>query len=71
VQHREIEDPDHGGSYTIKLYRSEKSLESDDESLVNTKITLNPDSQSSSYEPLVIEDPGQDLVVVGEFLAVI
>ena len=24
VQHRAIEDPDHGGSVTIKLYQSEK-----------------------------------------------
>ena len=38
VQHRDIEDPDHGGTYTVKTYHSEKIEE--DGVLVNQCIVL-------------------------------
>jgi uncharacterized protein len=69
VQHRSIEDPDHGGSYTIKIYNSEKKVEEGVE--VNSKIILKPDTNAFGYKPIVIEDELEDVKVVGEFLAVI
>lgn len=69
VQHREIEDPDHGGSYTVKVYHSEKTM--DEDIVVNTKIVLKPDSNAYGYSPIVFEDDSESLVVLGEFLVVV
>ena len=69
VQHRDIEDPDHGGSYTVKLYFSEKIM--DEDALVNRRITLKPDTNAFGYSPIVLDDDEEDLLVVGEFLTVI
>lgn len=69
VQHRDIEDPDHGGSYTVKVYHSEKVLE--DDVPVNTKVTLKPDTNAFGYSPIVLEDDQEDLTVLGEYLVVI
>ncbi len=69
VQHRDIEDPDHGGSYTVKLYFSEKIMDGD--ALVNRRITLKPDTNAFGYSPIVLDDDEEDLLVVGEFLTVI
>ncbi len=69
VQHRDIEDPDHGGSYTVKLYFSEKMMDGD--ALVNRRITLKPDTNAFGYSPIVLDDDEEDLLVVGEFLTVI
>ena len=69
IQHRDIEDPDHGGSYTVKRYQSEKRNEEDFE--VNRRIVLMPDSTVFGYEPLVLDTPDEDVRVIGEFIAVI
>lgn len=69
VQHRSIEDPDHGGSYTIKVYHSEKDGKGD--VYENKKIVLKPDSTGFGYAPIVLEDANDDLIVIGEFLVVI
>jgi len=66
VQHRDIEDPDHGGTYTVKTYHSEKIEE--DGVLVNQRIVLKPETTAYGYSPIVIEDGGEELVVVGEWL---
>lgn len=66
VQHRDIEDPDHGGTYTVKTYHSEKIEE--DGVLVNQRIILKPETNAYGYSPIVIEDDGEELVVVGELL---
>ena len=68
VQHREIEDPDHGGSYTVKLYESVKFQE---DALVNQQITLKPHTTSYGYQPIILEGAGEDLLVAGEFLMVL
>ncbi len=70
VQHRDIEDPDHGGSYTVKVYHSEKTFGEDD-SLVNMSVILKPDTNAFGYSPIVIDEPSDEFVVVGEFLAVL
>ncbi|MBT5175827.1 MAG: DUF2075 domain-containing protein [Nitrosomonadales bacterium] len=70
VQHIDIQDQDTSASFTIKLYRSEKVL--DEDGWHHTKIVLQPDSYSSEYENLVIDNEIEDeLRVIGEFVAVI
>jgi DUF2075 family protein/predicted GIY-YIG superfamily endonuclease len=69
VQHRDIEDPDHGGTYTVKTYHSEKIEE--DGVLVNQRIVLKPETNAYGYSPIVIESGGEELVVVGEWLGTI
>jgi DUF2075 family protein/predicted GIY-YIG superfamily endonuclease len=66
VQQRDIEDPDHGGTYTVKAYHSEKIEE--DGVLVNQRIVLKPETNAGGYSPIVIENNNEELVVVGEFL---
>lgn len=69
VQHRDIEDPDHGGSYTIKLYHSEKTAIDGEQ--INTRITLKPDTSAFGYSPIILDNPEEDLTVIGEYLGVI
>jgi DUF2075 family protein len=69
VQHRDIEDPDHGGTYTAKTYHSEKIEE--DGVMVNQRIVLKPETNAYGYSPIVIESDGEDLVVVGEYLVIL
>jgi hypothetical protein len=69
IQHRDIEDPDHGGTYTVKTYHNEKIEE--DGVIVNQRIVLKPETNAYGYSPIVIEGSGaQKLVVVGDFLRV-
>lgn len=69
VQHRAIEDPDHGGSFTIKLYQSEKVEEYGE--FVNQRIVLKPQTNAFGYKDIVLEDELEDLKVIGEFLSVL
>lgn len=69
VQHRDIEDPDHGGTYTVKTYHSEKLEE--DGVLVNQRIVLKPETNAYGFSRIVIEGGCEGLVVVGEFLSVL
>ena len=69
VQHRAIEDPDHGGSFTIKLYQSEKIEEYGE--FVNQRIVLKPLTNAFGYKDIVLENELEDLKVVGEFLSVL
>lgn len=69
VQHRDIEDPDHGGTYTVKTYHSEKTEE--DGVLVNGRVVLTPETNAYGYVPIVLQDTREYLVVVGEFLLVL
>lgn len=69
VQHRAIEDPDHGGSFTIKLYQSEKVEEYGE--FVNQRIVLRPQTNAFGYKDIVLEDELDELKVIGEFLSVL
>jgi hypothetical protein len=69
VQHRDISDPETGGSYTIKRYRSEK-IKDADTLWRHARIILEPDNPE--FQPIVLEAESEDDVrVVGEFLRVI
>lgn len=69
VQHRSIEDPDHGGSFTVKLYQSEKIEEYGE--LLNQRIILKPQTNAFGYKDIVFEDRIEDIKVIGEFLSVL
>ncbi len=69
AEHRGIEDPDTGGTYSIKKYSSEK-FATEDGSWRHKEITLLP--LNSDYEPIPIsEDDGDSFRIVAEFLKVL
>lgn len=69
VQSRDIQDPDTGGQYTVKIYRSEKTEMGD--SWSHRSIRLEPDSNNKSFRTLVLADNAStDLKVIGEFVTI-
>jgi DUF2075 family protein len=70
VEHRKIEDPDTGGRYTVKRYRSEKVVS--EEGWRHKRIVLEPESTLGRYQPIEFrdEDAGE-LRVVGVWEAVL
>jgi len=69
AQHRNIEDPDNGGSYTVKIYKSVKKEEN--ETLVTTQVILKPKTNSYNYQPIIIDSDTEDVLIIAEFLAII
>jgi DUF2075 family protein len=70
VQHRGISDPELGGQYTIKRYKSEKHF--GDDGVVNSVIVLKPESTNDKHEAIVLSaDDTEEMVVVAEFLTVL
>lgn len=71
VQHRNIQDADMGGQYTIKAYHSVK-VENDDGTWAHSKIILKPQTTHLGYKEIVFEGAvAGELQVVGELVAVI
>ena len=71
VEHRDIQDPDTGARYTVKIYESEKRISGDD-SWQHSRIWLKPDTYAPGYE--VMEFDGEtagELKVVAELVAVL
>ena len=71
VEHRDIHDPDHGGSYTVKRYRSEKrAAPAEEGGWCHQKITLL--SNNPAYAPIVLvpSETGQ-VRVIAELVAVL
>ena len=70
AQHRDIQDPELGGTYTVKVYVSEK--EPDAGSWKHSRVVLKPESTDASYKPIVLEDLSEgDLVIVAELVEVL
>ncbi len=70
VQSRDIQDPDTGGQYTVKIYRSEKTATED--SWSHRRIRLEPDSMDFSFKPLILDpDTVNELRVIGEYVGII
>lgn len=70
VQSRDIQNPDTGGQYTVKIYRSEKTETAD--SWSHRRIRLEPDSMDFNFKPLNLEpETVNDLRVVGEYVGII
>ena len=71
VQHRSISDPETGGSYTIKRYRSEKVVDTDG-GWRHEQIELAPESDREGFESIKIEAGVADgLAVAAEWLMVL
>ncbi len=69
AQHRDIADPDTGGSFTVKVYKSEKS-DASHEVAGNVRIVLSPHSSDSSFQPIVLQ-AGSQAVVIAEWVATV
>lgn len=70
VQSRDIQDPDTGGQYTVKIYRSEKTVAED--SWSHRSIRLEPDSLDFNFKPLILgPDTMNELRMIGEFIGII
>lgn len=66
VQYQEIADPETGGSYTVKRYRSEKSHSAEGE-WRHTKITLEP--LNPEFQPIILEPEDEGAIqVISEYL---
>ncbi|MDJ0839957.1 MAG: S24 family peptidase [Acidobacteriota bacterium] len=62
-------DPEHGGRYTVKIYRSEK-VEAEDGALLNTRVILEP--KNPEFEAMVFrEEDAEGLRAIGRFLEVL
>ncbi len=71
AQHRAISDPETGGSYTVKIYASEK-VQADDGGWLHTRVELSPDSTDPGFKPIVFGPESADSVqVVAELIAVL
>lgn len=71
AQHRDIQDAEVGGQYTVKIYESEKE-QSDDGSWRHTRIVLSPDSSDATFEPIVLEgESGHEVRVLAELIRVL
>ena len=71
AQHRSITDPETGGSYTVKIYTSEKR-QTDDGSWHHTRVELSPDSTDSTFSPLILgADVADSVTIVAEMIAVL
>lgn len=70
AQHRDIADPDTGGRYTVKVYRSEKA-DTEDGGWRHERIVLSPDSDRPGYAPLVIEAGEEGVEIIAEWLMVL
>ena len=70
VQHRDIQDHENGGQYTVKIYESEKREV--DGTWEHGRIVLKPDTTVAGFVPIVLEvDQAVDLLVCGELVAVL
>ena len=70
VQSRNFQDPDTGGQYTVKIYRSEKTVGED--SWSHRSIRLESDWLDFSFKPLNLgPDTMNEVRVIGEFVGII
>lgn len=71
AQHRNIDDAELGGSYTVKRYSSSK-IDHPDGSWSHTEIRLQPESNLPGYEPIVIRDAEDgEFRIVAELIVVL
>lgn len=71
VQHRDIQDVEQGGHYTVKEYHSRKA-ESADGGWEHTGIVLRPKTSALGYKDIVFgPDQVAELKVIGEFVSIV
>jgi uncharacterized protein len=70
ARHRSIHDPDNGGEYTVKRYRSEKKI--NEEGWTHERVRLFPESVDPSFKELEIpSDSADDFQILAEYLAIL
>jgi len=66
VQHRDIVDPELGGSFTVKVWESDKE-DAGDGTWRHTEVRLKPDSTDPDLKPIVLRDMEEsEIAVVAE-----
>lgn len=71
ARHSDINDPELGGRYTVKVYESEK-VSTDDGGWRHSVVRLKPDSDDRSFEPILFENlEGGELAIVAELVEVL
>jgi len=71
AQHGDINDPELGGRYTVKIYESEK-VATDDGGWRHSVVRLKPDSDDPSFDPIVFENLEEgELAIVAELVEVL
>lgn len=71
VEHRDIFDNELGGHYTVKVYDSTKQMDTDG-SWTHQSITLKPDSNDPTFEPIVLDvEHDGELKIIAELVAVL
>ncbi len=71
AEHRDIDDPELGGHYTVKVYESEK-VQAEDGGWRHGNVRLKPDSFDNAYEPIVLDGLEEgDLRIVAEIVEVL
>lgn len=71
VQHRDIQDVEQGGHYTVKEYHSEKTGTEDD-GWYHSRIILRPKTSALGYKDITLtEDQAKDLKVIGEYVSIL
>lgn len=69
VQHRDIQDVEQGGHYTVKEYHSEK-IETGDDGWAHARILLRPKTTALGYKDIVLQsDQAKELMVIGVYVA--
>jgi SOS-response transcriptional repressor LexA len=70
VQYQGPADPDTGGAYAVKRYRSDKVMDEATGELVNTLVTLSP--ENPDYDPIELTPEFEhDVLVIAEFVSVL
>jgi type I restriction enzyme R subunit len=68
AQHRQVQDTDFGGHFTIKRYRSEKEIQADG-TWRHTRIRLLPETDREGYASIELQaGEAEDLRIVAEWL---
>jgi hypothetical protein len=71
AMHRDIQDPEMGGQFTVKVYESE-TQELGDGEWQHSRILLKPASTDPGFQPIVLEELVEgELVVVAELVEVL
>jgi len=71
AQHRDINDGELGGHYTVKIYESEKE-HFDDLTWRHKQIILKPSSSDPSFQPIVLKDLEEgELEIIAELVEVL
>lgn len=67
AQSRSIDDPETGGSYTVKVYKSQKKVV--DDNWEHKAITLKP--VNSNYKPIKLDPHSDALKIIAEFIDIL